>query len=162
MEELQCIGFSECCLYTTILSSGRGQVFEFSKGFSEILFRHAFACVGSRTRKIEYWNFPKSCLLPIFRIICGKHCWIFKWQGSWCMQWWDSVLHQLWCHLILRSPRIHGYAWRGFLPFAGYPMPCACYQSSFQGPHPWYFHTRERYYQEYLTMLCYKNRPCHC
>ena len=50
----KCIGFSECCLYTTILSSGRGQVFEFSKGFSEILFRHAFACVGSRTRKIEY------------------------------------------------------------------------------------------------------------
>ena len=34
-----CIGFSECCHYNMILSSERVQVWKFSKGFSEIIFR---------------------------------------------------------------------------------------------------------------------------
>ena len=30
------------------------------------LFTHAFACIGSRMRHIEYCNYPNSCMIPIF------------------------------------------------------------------------------------------------
>ena len=173
-----CIDFSECCHYTTIRSIGRCQVLKCSKGFSEIFFRLRYSsiCVPGGWSslpmnfpvlavgrgKMNIWNCPKYCLFPLFDPIYSKHCWIFQWWGSWYTRWWDYVLHQLWCHLILKSPHSHGSDWRGFPPVAGDPMPCACSQSSFQGPQPWFCHTIERDNQAYLARLCYKNRPYHC
>ena len=72
------------------------------------------------------------------------------------------MLHQFIYHLLLQNPHSHGYNWIGYPHVSRYPISWVFYQSSFQGPQPWFLHTIERYDQAYLLQLCYKNWPCCC